>query len=273
MTETTATITEPAMRIDRLSFAYAADQPIVRDLTATLAPGRLTVLLGPNAAGKTTLLRLMLGQLQPDGGCVMLDDRPIEAHSAASRAGVISYVPQQGQAGFAFTVAQVVAMGRFAVGRDEQAVARALSQCDLVAQKNRPFNELSVGQQQRVMLARALAQAAGGGRIMLLDEPVSAMDLWHVHHVMVLLRDLARQGLAVVTVLHDLNLAAEYADDIWLLDDGRLLAQGPWQTVLTPQLLEPVYRVSLTTLTRPGSDRPMFAVTGAGADVPAGQVQ
>ena len=264
MTATPAKITEPVMRIDRLSFAYTAGQPIVRDLTAALAPGRLSVLLGPNAAGEATVLRLRVGPLQPDGGRVMLDGKPIEAHSAAARAAAISYVPQQGQAGFAFTVSQVVAMGRFAVGRDDDAVAEALARCDLASLGHRPFNELSVGQQQRVMLARALAQAAGGGRVMLLDEPVSAMDLWHVHHVMRLLRDLARQGMAVVTVLHDLNLAAEYADDIWLLDDGRLLAQGPWPTVLTPKRLEPVYGVSLTSLPRPGSDRPMFAVTGAG---------
>jgi iron complex transport system ATP-binding protein len=124
----------------------------------------------------------------------------------------------------------------------------------------RIYAHLSLGQQQRVLLARAIAQAAGAGRLMLLDEPASAMDLWHIHRTMGQLRALTRKGLSVLVVLHDLNLAARYADTVWLLDRGRLAAAGPWNTVLTPAVLEPIYRVGLTPLSGLRHHRPMFDV-------------
>lgn len=237
----------------------------MRDLSALLSPSRLTAVIGPNAAGKSTLLRLMLGQLRPWAGRVLLGERCAADMPPAARARLLSYVPQRATASFAFTVQQVVEMGRHALPPDPAAVDRALGLCDLADLRASVFAELSVGQQQRVLLARALAQAAGAppGAAMLLDEPSSAMDPWHVHHTMGLLRRQADAGLAVLVVLHDLNLAARYADDVWLLDRGRLAAAGPWNEVMQPCVLEPVYRVRCQPLAAVGRPRPVFLIEPA----------
>ena len=265
--------------LDDVHFGYTHGTEVLRGVTAALRPGRLTVLLGPNAAGKTTLLRLILGQIAPTRGRVTLAGRRPAKMTAAQRAAVASYVPQRGVVSFAFTVRQVVAMGRFARPRDDAAVDRALEACDLQGLSHRVFAELSGGQQQRVLVARALAQQDGGGGhtgsnagvVMLLDEPVGGMDLWHVHRTMDLLRRRCAAGLAALVSLHDLDLAAAYADDVWLLSEGKLAASGGWERVLRPEVLQPVYRVPLAALPRPGSDRPLLVPSpGAGAGVESG---
>jgi iron complex transport system ATP-binding protein len=250
----------PLLQLDSVQFGYERGEPVIRNLTAALRPGQLCVVLGPNAAGKSTLLRLILGLHQPWTGSVRLAGQEVAAMSPLLRARWMSYVPQRTTVEFAFTVEQVVAMGRFASERDPAAVERAIQTCDLEAIRRRPFNHLSTGQQQRVLVARALTQAAGGGRIMVLDEPGSAMDLRHVHHLMRLLRGLAQGGLAVLVVLHDLNVAVRYADVVWLLRGGEMAASGPWQQVMTPAMLEPIYNVELSALPDPRGDRPVFSV-------------
>jgi ABC-type hemin transport system ATPase subunit len=265
-----------------VSFSYVPGVPVIRSVTAGLSSGRVCALIGPNAAGKSTLLKLMLGQLVADEGTVELSGRPVSSWPAMRRAGLVSYVPQHGGVSFAFTVAEVVAMGRYAMGDRGGAVESALELCDLADLRDRVFVELSGGQQQRVLLARAVAQSAGpkppgggGGRVMLLDEPASGMDLWHVHQTMRLLVRLARGGVSggtagqggqtecapgdtpgvgpgVLVVMHDVNLAARYADDIWLMDRGRLVAAGPWRDVLEPRLLGSVYGVRFTEMRSPG---------------------
>ncbi len=250
--------------LHNVTFGYVAQQPVIRQFTATVPSGKVCALIGPNAVGKSTLLGLMMGQLTPWSGQVLLCGQPTAKMNSTRRAAWLSYVPQRAAASFAFTVRQVVEMGRFALPADDAAVEKAMLQCDLHNLADTVYAQLSVGQQQRVMLARALAQACGQGRVMLLDEPGSAMDLWHTHHTMQLLRQLAddaTQPLGVLVVLHDLNLAARYADEVWLMHEGQLIAQGPWQNVLKPSVLEPVYRVRLTPLQHNDSDRPIFDVT------------
>jgi len=254
------------MRLHEVSFAFRGGPNVVEGVSGEVFAGQFHALIGPNAAGKSTLLRLMLGQLAPGAGRVELEGRRVGAYRARRRAALLSYVPQRSSMDFAFSVRQVIAMGRYALPPDPMAVERAVEACDLRSVVDRPFNALSVGQQQRVLLARALAQSQGGGRVMLLDEPTSAMDLAHMHEVMGLLRGMADEGLAVVTIVHDLNLAARYADAAWLLDRGRLVAAGHWADVLTPEVLEPVYGVKLDALDRmvdpgdPLARRPVFDV-------------
>lgn len=252
------------LSLDRLSFGYEPGEAIVSQVTAALRRGRITAMLGPNAAGKTTLLKLLLGQLRPWQGKAALQGQDVQTMSPMRRAARISYVPQRAETSFLFTVRQIIQMGRFAHPSQREAVKQALEMTELVDVEDRIFARLSGGQQQRVLLARAIAQAHGTGQVMLLDEPASAMDLWHVHEMMRLLRELAQAGLAILLVVHDLNLAARCADDVWLLDRGRLVAAGPWQDVLTPECLEPVYRVKLSPLTPPQGHRPMFFVHTGG---------
>lgn len=252
----TASTTVETLAAANVHFAYDRAAPVLSDFSADLAPRKITVLLGPNAAGKTTLLRVLLGQLQPSAGAVTLVGKPIADWSSSARAAAMSYVPQRSSVSFAFTVEQVVSLGRFALPRDPEAIDDAIDRCDLGALRRRVFSELSFGQQQRVLLARALAQSRGGGKIMLLDEPGSAMDLRHIHQTMGILVSLAARGMAVLVVLHDLNLAARYADNVWLLDEGRLVAEGPCHDVLRPAVLEPIYGVRLRSVA--GESRPVL---------------
>ena len=252
-----------ALVLDDVSFGYEPGVPVVEGVTAELPRQRLCALIGPNAVGKTTLLRLILGQLTAWSGRIDLAGRPTGLMSPRQRAAMVSYVPQRGLVSFSFTVEQVVTMGRHALRRDPAAVDRALAVADLTAHRSRVYHELSAGQQQRVLLARAMAQSAGEGRVMLLDEPGSMMDMFHAHRMMGTLGDLAASGLSILVVLHDLNLAARYADVVWLMHQGRLVAAGPWDQVLVPALLEPVYRLGLTPLRPAGETRPMFFVAPA----------
>jgi iron complex transport system ATP-binding protein len=255
-----------------LHFAYAAGAPVLQDLDAELRPGRLTALLGPNAAGKSTLLKLILSQLTPDGGSVEVDGQAVQQCSGAELARRLAYVPQRGGASFGFSVRQMVAMGRFAFG-DERYVDEALASAGLWDLAGRSFNELSGGQQQRVLLARAWAQSRGPsgatpasaeepfrGRGVLADEPAASLDLRHAHAALAQLRALAREGLAVLVVLHDPAMAERWADEVWLLDAGRLVASGSPAEVLTAETLGPVYGVELTTVEHEG--RRLFRVEG-----------
>lgn len=258
MTMSDNDLTQAAMSLDEVSFGYEPGMAVLHKISGVLPTGRICALIGPNAAGKSTLLRLMLGHLRPWTGHVVLRGTDVLRLPEKHRAALVSFVPQRGSIAFTFTVRQVVEMGRFALGPDPDATDMALKICDLEAVQQRVFGHLSVGQQQRVLLARAMAQSRGFGQVMLLDEPTSAMDLHHVYQCMDRLVQLARSGLAVLVVLHDLNLAARYADEVWLMDGGRLVAAGCWADVLCREILEPVYQVTLQTLTVENSTRPLF---------------
>lgn len=245
--------------LDQVRFGYDR-LPVVDGVTAQLSPGKVTALVGPNAAGKTTLMRLMLGLLRPWSGAVQLQGRPVAAMSPRQRAGLLSYVPQRPGVRFAFTVRQVIAMGAFGQPRRAGAgrVERAIAEAGLTDVADRVMMQLSGGQQQRVLLARAEVQSSQAGA-MLLDEPGSHLDLQHRHTMMRRLRELADRGLAVLVVLHELDLAVRYADEAWLMDGGRLAAAGDWDAVLTPALLGPVYGMSLEQIDR-GTARPLLAI-------------
>eukprot|EP00752_Nemacystus_decipiens_P016702 g14940.t1 len=254
---------EPIISLDQVRFGYGVT-PVVDGVTARLLPGKVTALIGPNAAGKSTLMRLMLGLLRPWSGKVRVLGQEVGTMAPLSRARQLSYVPQRPGVRFAFTVRQVVAMGANALARRLAAplVDQAIEDAGLAGLADRVLMELSGGQQQRVMLARAEVQSATQGRAMLLDEPGSHLDLRHRHAMMRRLRELAAGGVAVLVVLHELDLAVRYADEAWLIDAGRLVAAGQWDEVLTPGILSPVYGMPLEQIDRAGQ-RPILAA-GAG---------
>ena len=251
---------EPVIRLNQVGFGYDRAARVVDAVDAQLLTGRVTALVGPNAAGKTTLMKLMLGLLEPWSGAIELEGKPLGAWSNAERARRLSYVPQRPGVRFAFTVRQVVAMGGHVAGSAARdAVDRAIEEAGLADLADRVFVQLSGGQQQRVLLARAEVQSSANGAAMLLDEPGSHLDLHHRHTMMQRLVELAGRGLAVLVVLHDLDLAVRYSDDAWLMDEGKLVAAGPWKKVLTPDRLGPVYGVALEQIDR-GASRPLLAV-------------
>lgn len=231
---------------------------VLSGVSLGVRPGRLLALVGPNGAGKSTLLALMCGDLRLSGGEVRIDDQPLGQWSASDLARVRSVLLQSNDVSFSFTSREVVEMGRNPwVGRpeaeeDETAVAEAMTVADVTHLADRPYSSLSGGERARVSLARVLAQRTP---VVLLDEPTAALDLRHQEEVMTVARSLAHQGRAVIVVLHDLSLAAAYADEIAVIADGTLGAIGPPTEVLTTEMVRSVYGVDTHLLDSPDGHR------------------
>jgi len=237
------------LAFENITFGYKRGTPVLRGVSAAFEPGRVHAIVGPNGAGKTTLLRIGLGLLRPWEGRATLGGRDVRSLRAQDRATRLAYTAQRSSVVGAFSVRQVVRFSRHATGADEGAVDRALATMRIEDRAAEAFANLSVGQQQRVALARSLAQIDGPAdampsRVLLADEPVSAMDPAHALHAMTTLRSVARRGAAVVVVLHDLTMARRFADDALVLDTaGRIAAHGAASSTLTAARLSDVYGV------------------------------
>lgn len=225
---------------EHIHFAYRPGRPVLTDISLAATPGSVLTLLGPNGSGKTTLVRLLAGSLSPSQGQILIDGSPVTRLSAHERALRLAYVPQQPALAFAYSVRTYVEMGRYALGRRTAAgyADEAMDRLDLADLAERPVTELSAGQRHRAALARALCQLLGDRpvgctRVLLADEPVAALDPRHALLVADLFRGLAREGVLVVLVLHDLALAARLSDRLVLLSDaGQVIASGSPDRVL-----------------------------------------
>lgn len=216
---------------------------LLHPVDLALERGTVTAVLGPNGAGKSTLLQLLAGLETPDGGHLDLDGRPLHSLSEPQLARSLAVMTQEQPLAFPFSVEEVVRLGTYplSLARDaEQVHSRNwLQRLDLEALAPRNYLRLSGGERQRVQLARVMAQCGEPTRVLLLDEPISAMDLKHQHLCLRQVRALAGSGIAVLLILHDLALAARYADRALLLKNGRLLAAGSVAEVMTgPRLSE-----------------------------------
>lgn len=235
---------------------HLGSRRILHDLSVDVRTGEVLVLVGPNGAGKSTLLAALAGDQKVSAGHVELAGRPLPDWSHLDRAQRRSVLPQQHTVGFSFTARQVVAMGRSPWARtpraddDEAVVDDVMQLCDVARFADRPFTALSGGERARVALARVLAQET---ETVLLDEPTAALDLGHQETVMAVARERAGHGKAVVVVLHDLALAAAYADRVVVLDNGCVAADGPPADVLSEDLLTRVYGHPVEVLDHPGT--------------------
>ncbi|BFP55663.1 heme ABC transporter ATP-binding protein [Streptomyces sp. CMC78] len=229
------------------------------DLTAHA--GEVVALVGPNGAGKSTLLAALAADLAPGSGEVRIDGRPADAWSAPELALRRSVLPQSAALSFPFPVEDVVRMGRAPWAgteredEDDAAVAAAMAATEVTRFAGRPFSALSGGEKARVALARVLAQRAP---LMLLDEPTAALDLRHQELVLRICRERAAAGDAVVVVLHDLGLAAAYADRAAVLHDGRVAELGAPDEVFTGKLLGEVYRQPVEVFPHPSTGTPLI---------------
>lgn len=228
-----------------LAYGYR-EREIGRDIELALKAGEVMALLGPNGHGKTTLLKTLLGLLPARGGDLSLDGRPLAALGIGARARALAYVPQAHAGTFAFTVAEMVLMGRTAhaglfaaPSAHDRAVTQAvLERLGIAALARRPYTEISGGERQLALVARALAQEP---RYIILDEPTASLDFGNQGKVMAQIRRLAAEGLGVLFTTHDPNQALRYADQVMLLRDGRALASGPATTLLTRDNLVALY--------------------------------
>lgn len=239
----------------------------LRELDLTFRTGELVGLVGANGAGKSTLMRALTGQMTPTAGKVELDGRCLSRFSRTGLARRIGYLPQAVTCSFSYTCEEVVAQGRYphqgALGllshEDLAIVRQAMQWTNCEAFAHRYLNELSGGESQRVLLASVLAQ---GSDFMLLDEPTSALDLHHQVDVFERIYQLARQGMGVIVITHDLNLAAQYCDRLVLLNEGRMRACGPPEEVLREEILSEVYKTDLIVDRNPVTGTPMVVLLG-----------
>lgn len=253
------------LKISALNVAYGP-HAVLRNIDLQLAPGEVLGLIGPNGAGKTSLIRSISGVLQPRSGSIHINDRALTSYNEIERARQLAVVPQSAQLPPAFTVWECVALGRTPhlnwlgqLGEKDRAkVEWALQVSEITTLKERRAGELSGGEQQRVLLARALAQDCP---ILLLDEPTAHLDLHHqVAMLGVVTRMAKEQNLAVLVAMHDLNLAALYADRLALLVDGQIRATGSPTEVLTAENLQNAYRVPLNILPNSENGHPLVVL-------------
>ncbi|MDO6563901.1 heme ABC transporter ATP-binding protein [Amphritea sp. 1_MG-2023] len=223
---------------------------LLTDISLTLPAGEITVLLGPNGAGKSTLLGLLAGLQSPDSGCVHLKQQSISEIDPPLRARFLAMYTQQQPLNFPFRVAEVVALGCYPLMLSPDLlasrVAACLAQFELQALAQRDYTSLSGGEQQRVQVARVLAQVGAECQVLLLDEPVSEMDLKYQQLLLQHIRAVADSGVAVCCVLHDLNLAAQVADQVVLLQQGEVIEVGAVATVMTAAKLSQLYGAAVT---------------------------
>jgi iron complex transport system ATP-binding protein len=229
--------------------------PVLTGVDLKVEPGETLALLGPNGSGKSTLLKTLAGLLPPLGGEVRLGEDRLEALKPREIACRVASVPQEEAVPFAFTVRQIVAMGRLArsnglldTPEDQAATEEAMLRADCIGLANRPADETSGGERQRALIARAIAQDA---KLLMMDEPTSHLDAPHQAWIVALVKELASEGRAVIVAIHDLNLAGALAQRAILLSQGRVVMDAPTEEVLLSAHLDEAFGAAFDRLKTP----------------------
>lgn len=255
--------------IEATEVSYKIGRHLLLDqVSLAVPPGKLVSVVGPNGAGKSTLLRLLSGELQPSSGQVTLMQRPLAHWSRKENAQRRAVLSQRISLTFSFSVLEVVLMGRtphnngYEREEDWQIAYEALERVGLTDLAERPYTTLSGGEQQRVQMARVMAQIwttpAEGHRYLLLDEPTNSLDLTYQHSILKLARQFADDGTAVLAILHDLNLAAQYSDHILMLKNGQLQCQGTPDEVITADRVLKVFDLPVQIVSHPQKGFPFM---------------
>lgn len=242
------------------------NREILSSVSVAFKPGSITALIGPNGAGKSTLLRLLSGDIEPDTGSVWLNDKQLGEWPIEQLSRFRAVLPQESALSFPFTVEEVVALGRIPHRAalpheaDAQIIFRCLEQVDMADKAAQLYPTLSGGEKQRVQFARLLAQLAtlphNTAPVILLDEPVAALDPAHRFATLELAEEQANAGATVVIVLHDVNLVSAFAHELIALKNGRLISSGSVADTLTPDLIKTLFEVEAQSVSLPGMSRP-----------------
>lgn len=258
--------------VEHLSGGYE-DVPIVRDISFTVEKGKILGILGPNGSGKSTLLKVMSGILPATAGTVSIDGQNILSYNARALAKKMAVLPQLHANAFSNSVREAVSLGRYPhqtgffsswSAQDEKAVQHAMLQTGVKRYEHTPMEFLSGGEQQRAFVAQALAQTA---EILLLDEPTNHLDIAHQRQILDMVRKEAIEcGLTVVMVLHDMNLASLYCDELLLMESGQMRALGAPHEVLIASQIEEVYQARVTTYAHPEIPKPQITMMPAATD-------
>ena len=257
-------MSERLLEVEGLALT-AGGRTVVEAVEFVLAAGQHLAVIGPNGAGKSTLIHALIGDVAPAAGSIRLAGRALADWPARERACRVALLPQASALGFPFTVAEVVRLGRgpHASGSvaDRDIVAQTLAACDIAHLRERAYTRLSGGEKQRVQLARVMSQIwraqDAGARLLLLEEPVAALDLGHQRLVMREVAALAARGVAVVSVLHDISLAARYADRMLALREGRTIAAGTPAEVVTAEGMQRLFDTRTRVIVHPDSQTPV----------------
>ncbi|MFW0111005.1 ABC transporter ATP-binding protein [Rothia sp. CCM 9416] len=260
-------LAQPESRLQArdLCLGYGA-QAVLEGVDLDVLEGELTVILGPNACGKSTLLKALSRVLIPQGGRVLLDQELMQSLKSKDIARVLAMLPQTPDIPAGATVADIVARGRYPhqgflktwSAQDQEICTQAMASAQVLDLAERSIEELSGGQRQRVWIAMTLAQQTP---LVLLDEPTTYLDITHQIEVLNLTRELYRQGSTVVVVLHDLNLAFRYATHVVLMRSGKILAQGDPRQIVTESLIKEVYGLDSLVIEDPCSGTPLVIPT------------
>ncbi len=240
---------------------------LLDDVSMEMHGGEVLAVLGPNGAGKSTLRKVLCGDLIPISGEVLMNNKLLDEWTLTERAKVRAVLPQDSSLNFQFSVLEVVLMGRAPhlggaeTAKDYEIARKALEAVDENKLEERIYPTLSGGERQRVQLARVLAQIweqTETPRYLLLDEPTSNLDIAHQHGTLKIAQRFARENAAVLVILHDLNLAAQYADKILLLKDGKISASGVPDKVFTPEIIAETFNVKVSVIKHPNFHCPLI---------------
>ncbi|MBD2846365.1 ABC transporter ATP-binding protein [Paenibacillus sp. IB182496] len=256
-----------AFKAEHLVAGYE-QKTVVHGVSLEIPSHRISVIIGANACGKSTLLKTMARLIKPQSGSITLDGKPLEKYPPKQLARILGLLPQSPIVPEGISVADLVGRGRFPhqsllstwSKRDYEAVAEAMSIMNITELANRSIDELSGGQRQRVWIAMALAQQTD---ILFLDEPTTFLDITYQVEILDLLTDLNRKhGTTIVMVLHDINLSARYADHIFAMREGRLRAEGPPAEVITSEVIRDIFGLDCSVIPDPVSGSPMIVPKG-----------
>ncbi len=244
---------------------HIGDKPLLKDISLKIQPGEVVAIVGANGAGKTTMMKILCGALKPQTGSASLDGKNVSQIDPDRLARRRAVLPQHSTLSFAFSSLEVVMMGRTphrtTASEDLEIAFQAMEAAGVDHLASQSYITLSGGEQQRVHLARVLAQiwspSEEGDRYLFLDEPTASLDLSHQHHVLRIARQVAKGGVGVLAVLHDLNLASQHADRIVVMRKGRLTAEGTPDEVMTPDIINDAFDINVMVTRHPAAACPL----------------